>query len=69
MTHDENFKPTTKQTCAQVTQGQNKKTNKKQNQQRGEEMIVLQQSHNVNSMNGKTTECDMHEVQMQLFPT
>ena len=59
MTCDRDFEPTTEKSHAQVTKGQ-AKGNKRQNT---EEMIALQQSHNVNSLNGDNPDCSVHEAQ------
>ena len=60
MTHDEDLKPTMKKSHAQVAKGQAKES-KRQNT---EEMIALQQSHNVNSLNGDNLDYSVCEAQM-----
>ena len=62
MTHDKNFNPTTKRTCAQVTRGHNEKSDMK-NEDNKERMVVPQQNHNINGVNGETNEHNVHEAQ------
>ena len=61
MTHNKAFNPTTCQTHAQVMK--NNEQAKTQNNVNREEMMALQQSHNVNSFIGDTTNCDTNEAQ------
>ena len=59
MTHDKDFRPTMKKSHAQVAKEQVKENTR----QNTEEMIALQQSHNVNSPNvtTQTTVCMKHK--------
>ena len=61
MTHDKDFNPTTHQTHAQVTK--NNEQTKTQNTEDKEEMMALQQNHDINSLNGDTTNCNTNEAQ------
>ena len=49
MTHDEDFEATEKPSHAQT--------------EMKEKMVTLQQNHNINSVNGDTVDCTMHEAQ------
>ena len=61
MTGDKDFNPTTHQTYAQVTK--NDKHTKTQNTVDEEETMVLQQNHDINSLNGDTTNYNTNKAQ------
>ena len=61
VTHDKDFNPTTKRTCAQVTK--EKKSTETKKPPEGEQMITPQQNHNVDSLNRETLDCSMCEAQ------
>ena len=61
MTHDKDFNPTTRRTCAQAMKSN--KQMKTQNAMDKEEMIAPKQNHNVNSLNRDTNNYNTNEAQ------